>query len=114
MLIERDAFAAVDGFDEQLFLYKEDEDLCLRVRDGGGQVLYEPVVVVRHHGSVVADRQDALGKASSYYFAKHFPTGRRRRCSPPPTSGWPTFASEGASRGSVAGGEAGKPCGSRA
>ena len=72
MLIERDAFAAVDGFDEQLFLYKEDEDLCLRVREAGGQVLYEPGVVVHHHGSVVADRQDALGKASSYYFAKHF------------------------------------------
>jgi GT2 family glycosyltransferase len=76
MLIEHRAFEAVGGFDEQLFLYKEDEDLCLRVRESGGQVLYEPGVVVRHHGSVVADRQDALGRASSYYFAKHF--GNRR------------------------------------
>jgi N-acetylglucosaminyl-diphospho-decaprenol L-rhamnosyltransferase len=72
MLIERDAFEAVSGFDEQLFLYKEDEDLCLRVREAGGEVVYEPEVVVRHHGSVVADRPDALGKASNYYFAKHF------------------------------------------
>ena len=72
MLIEHHAFESVGGFDEQLFLYKEDEDLCLRVREAGGQVVYEPGVVVRHHGSVVADRADALGNASSYYFAKHF------------------------------------------
>jgi N-acetylglucosaminyl-diphospho-decaprenol L-rhamnosyltransferase len=72
LLIEREAFAGVGGFDENLFLYKEDEDLCLRVRRAGGQVIYDPGVVVRHHGSVVADRHDALTRASSYYFAKHF------------------------------------------
>jgi N-acetylglucosaminyl-diphospho-decaprenol L-rhamnosyltransferase len=72
MLIEHDAYDAADGFDEQLFLYKEDEDLCLRVREASGQVVYDPGVVVRHHGSVVADRQAQLGTASSYYFTKHF------------------------------------------
>ena len=55
MLVERAAFVAIGGFDEKLFLYKEDEDLCLRLREAGGLVVYEPGVAVRHHGSVVAD-----------------------------------------------------------
>jgi hypothetical protein len=70
--VERMAFEAVGGFDENLFLYKEDEDLCLRLRAEGGRIVYEPTVAVRHYGSVVADRQDGLQTASSYYFAKHF------------------------------------------
>jgi GT2 family glycosyltransferase len=79
LLVERAAFFEVGGFDENLFLYKEDEDLCLRLRRAGGAVLYEPDVVVRHHGSVVADRRDELARASRYYFAKHFPNRRSQR-----------------------------------
>jgi N-acetylglucosaminyl-diphospho-decaprenol L-rhamnosyltransferase len=79
LLIERAAFAGVGGFDEQLFLYKEDEDLCLRLRRVGCRVVYEPAVVVRHHGAVVADRPDALAQASSYFFAKHFPNRRSQK-----------------------------------
>lgn len=70
--LDRPAFEAVGGFDENLFLYKEDEDLCLRLRAERGRIGYDPSVVVRHHGSVVADRKDGLATASSYYFAKHF------------------------------------------
>lgn len=71
LLIERAAFAALGGFDENLFLYKEEEDLCLRLRAAGGQVIYEPAVRVRHHGSVVADHTRALAEAESYFIAKH-------------------------------------------
>jgi GT2 family glycosyltransferase len=79
MLIERAAFDRIGGFDENLFLYKEDEDLCLRLRRAGGRVIYEPSVVVRHHGSVVADRQLDLRRASAYFAAKHFPNRHSRR-----------------------------------
>lgn len=79
MLVERAAFVRIGGFDEGLFLYKEDEDLCLRLRRAGGRVIYEPSVVVRHHGSVVADRQLDLERASAYFSAKHFPNRRSRR-----------------------------------
>jgi N-acetylglucosaminyl-diphospho-decaprenol L-rhamnosyltransferase len=78
MAIERAAFAAVGGFDEQLFLYKEDEDLCLRMREAGGAVIYAPGVAMRHHGGVVADRHRELAAASSYFFAKHY-AGRPSR-----------------------------------
>jgi len=79
LLIERAAFAALGGFDENLFLYKEDEDLCLRLRRAGGHVIYEPAVVVRHHGSVVADRPEALAPSLNYFFAKHFPNRRAQK-----------------------------------
>ena len=79
MLVERAAFVAIGGFDEKLFLYKEDEDLCLRLRDAGWQVIYEPGAAVRHHGSVVADQHQELAVASNYYFAKHFRDQRSRR-----------------------------------
>jgi N-acetylglucosaminyl-diphospho-decaprenol L-rhamnosyltransferase len=79
MMIERTAFAAVGGFDTRLFLYKEDEDLCLRVRQAGGAVVYEPAVAMRHHGGVVADRHRELAAASSYFFAKHYAHRRSRK-----------------------------------
>ena len=72
MMIDRSEFTAVGGFDEQLFLYKEDEDLCLRLREAGGVVVYEPGVTVSHRGGVVADRHDELTSATSYFFAKHY------------------------------------------
>jgi GT2 family glycosyltransferase len=78
MLIERAAFVAIGGFDERLFLYKEDEDLCLRLRQAGGRIIYDPGARVMHHGSVVANRREGLARASSYYFDKHFPHRRVR------------------------------------
>ena len=79
MLVERAAFVPLGGFDEKLFLYKEDEDLCLRLREGGWQVIYEPGAAIRHQGSVVADQHQELAVASNYYFAKHFQDQRARR-----------------------------------
>jgi N-acetylglucosaminyl-diphospho-decaprenol L-rhamnosyltransferase len=79
MAVERAAFTRVGGFDENLFLYKEDEDLCLALRRDGGRVIYEPAVVLRHQGSVVADRQDGLTGASAYFFDKHYPNRGSQR-----------------------------------
>ena len=78
MVVERAAFAGLGGFDEKLFLYKEDEDLCLRLREAGGRVIYEPAVTMLHHESVVADRDQELAAASRYFFAKHY-AGRPSR-----------------------------------
>ena len=79
MLVKRADFVALGGFDENLFLYKEDEDLCLRLRGAGGQVIYEPAAAVRHRGSVVADQPVELAAASSYFFSKHFKDQLSRR-----------------------------------
>jgi GT2 family glycosyltransferase len=43
-------FDAVDGFDEKYFLHVEDVDLCWRVRQAGGAVLFHPKAEVVHLG----------------------------------------------------------------
>jgi GT2 family glycosyltransferase len=50
MLVRREAFEAVGGFDERFFLYWEDADLCRRLADHGWTVSYEPGAVVTHAG----------------------------------------------------------------
>jgi len=42
MVVRSDAFAKVDGFDERFFLHFEDIDLCIRLRAGGGTLLFDP------------------------------------------------------------------------
>jgi GT2 family glycosyltransferase len=79
LLVERAAFVALGGFDENLFLYKEDEDLCLRLRASGRRVIYEPAVVVRHRSEVVADRPRAIPEAERYFIAKHCPNRGMQR-----------------------------------
>jgi len=79
MLLDHAAFTLVRGFDEQLFLYKEEEDLCLRLRQAGYRIVYEPAVVIRHLGSVVANRSEALERSARYFVEKHFPHSRSQR-----------------------------------
>lgn len=48
MLIRRQVFDALGGFDEGFFLYWEDADLCRRARDAGWTTLYAPAAEVTH------------------------------------------------------------------
>jgi GT2 family glycosyltransferase len=51
MLVRREAFDAVGGFDERFFLYSEEVDLCLRVGRAGWKVVHSPAVTILHHGN---------------------------------------------------------------
>ena len=79
LMVRREEFAAAGGFDEGFFLYKEEEDLCLRLRHRGGRVVYVPAVAATHVGGVVAGRDPELLRTSTARFvAKHHPGLRRR------------------------------------
>ncbi|HEY4029008.1 MAG TPA: glycosyltransferase family 2 protein [Caulobacteraceae bacterium] len=52
MMIARDLFLEMGGFDERFFCYCEDVDLGYRLRLRGEPVLLAPHAVVRHEGSV--------------------------------------------------------------
>lgn len=51
LLVRRADFEAVLGFDEEFWNGYEDVDLCLRLQDRGGLMVYEPASVVVHHES---------------------------------------------------------------
>jgi len=48
MMVRKDAFTAVGGFDEHFFLYYEDVDLCARFKKAGWIVMYDPRTNVIH------------------------------------------------------------------
>ena len=49
VLMRREAFARVGGFDDRIFLYCEDVDLCWRIRHSGWSLRYVPSACIRHH-----------------------------------------------------------------
>ncbi|MEM9043700.1 MAG: glycosyltransferase family 2 protein [Pseudomonadota bacterium] len=48
LLVRRSAFEKIGGFDEKIFLYLEDDDLCLRLRECGFRLRLIPSAVVQH------------------------------------------------------------------
>jgi GT2 family glycosyltransferase len=48
LMVRRDAFRSVGGFDQSFFLYMEDVDLCRRLRADRWTIRYEPGVEVQH------------------------------------------------------------------
>ncbi len=56
MVLPREAWAAVGGFDERYFMYCEDVDLCLRLRQAGYLLVQAPVQIV-HSGQRASRRR---------------------------------------------------------
>ena len=81
LLIRREAFDAVSGFDERFFLYSEEVDLCLRVQQAGWKVVHSPAMTILHHGN--SDRpadprlQTQLAWAQVQYADKNLPAVSR-------------------------------------
>jgi N-acetylglucosaminyl-diphospho-decaprenol L-rhamnosyltransferase len=74
MLARRDMLERVGGFDEAVFLYGEDMDLCARLRAAGGLVRYEPGATVRHTEGQSAPRTSlypVLARSRALYARKH-------------------------------------------
>jgi GT2 family glycosyltransferase len=49
MMVRRELFNQLGGFDERFFMYVEDTDLCKRIHDAGKQVVYLGDLSVVHH-----------------------------------------------------------------
>jgi N-acetylglucosaminyl-diphospho-decaprenol L-rhamnosyltransferase len=67
MLVRRDRFDAIGGFDERIHMYMEDVDLCRRLRESGWQVAYEPDAVVEH----VMGHSQSTDQPRRWYAAYH-------------------------------------------
>ena len=78
MLVRREVFEELKGFDEHFFLYWEDIDFCERARQVGWNVVVAPSAPVTHQrGASLADagRKAALyDQSADRYFYKHYAT----------------------------------------
>jgi GT2 family glycosyltransferase len=81
-MVARDAFDAVGGFDPGFFLYKEEEDLFLRIRRAGGRVRYLPSVRVRHDGGVTGSRGGHMPDSATRFLHKHVRSRLQRQMMP--------------------------------
>ena len=76
MVGRREAVASVDGFDKAIFMYFEDVDICLRMKQAGWSTHYVPEARAQHvggHSSAQAfDRMLVASDRSYRYFtARH-------------------------------------------
>jgi GT2 family glycosyltransferase len=75
MMLSRQVIEQVGLFDEKLFAYFEDVDLCLRARRAGMRVVCVPTATVLHKGSASTRRDLAQGTTSPL---KHYLIARNR------------------------------------
>lgn len=76
LMMRKEVFKKIGGFDEKFFLYFEESDLCRRARQAGWQVFFQPKAKVVHFWS----KSTAKGKKTRqifqqsrfYYFKKHY------------------------------------------
>jgi N-acetylglucosaminyl-diphospho-decaprenol L-rhamnosyltransferase len=81
MLVRRDAFEQIGGFDERFFLYCEDTDLCRRLWDAGHVVRFEPAAEVSHMGGASSEPGETRAVAARsrvLYAQKHMGRARAR------------------------------------
>ncbi|HEX5760113.1 MAG TPA: glycosyltransferase, partial [Thermoanaerobaculia bacterium] len=74
-LFRREALldAAVEGevFDPRFHTFREDAELCFRLRERGWEVLYEPEATAEHRRTVVPERRAALPREVNYHSLKN-------------------------------------------
>jgi GT2 family glycosyltransferase len=76
MLIRRETFDQVGGFDERFFLYWEDADFCKRAADAGWSTWYAPAAEVVHRTARTSRHAPARSLAAFHvsafmYYWKH-------------------------------------------
>ncbi|MFF3651814.1 glycosyltransferase [Streptomyces sp. NPDC002181] len=67
MLVRRDVYDALGGFDRRLPLMRDDVDLCWRAQSAGHEVLVAPDAVMRHAEAAARERRtvDCAGRTST-------------------------------------------------
>lgn len=78
MLVRRDRFLDVGGFDEDYFLFGEDIDLCWKLHHAGGEIWYVPSAIVTHIKGASMRQAAALARREFYRSMRLFMRKRLR------------------------------------
>ena len=79
MIMEKRIFDEVNGFDENFFLYCEDEDLCRRISERGHEIVVDPSFTILHNEGYIKSRESRMltfaakhrYESSIYYLEKY-------------------------------------------
>jgi len=72
LLVRRQAWEEVGGFDEAFFMYFEDVDLCLRIRHAGWQIMYNQRVGITHLGGASEPGRWLYYQSLEHFYRKHY------------------------------------------
>jgi GT2 family glycosyltransferase len=83
MMLRREYFDALDGFDEDYFFFLEETDLAVKMRQAGWQILHEPRAKAIHLQGATADIAPPSARIEFYrsryiFFGKHYGSGATR------------------------------------
>ncbi len=73
ILVRKEVFKKIGGFDENFFLYFEENDLCQRIKKQCGKIVYFPEAEIIHFGgksTVDIEESSKIFKKSRFYFSK--------------------------------------------
>jgi N-acetylglucosaminyl-diphospho-decaprenol L-rhamnosyltransferase len=70
LFCRRKAFEAVNGFDPEIFLYHEDDDLSLRLKATCGPLMFVHSAMVMHQEGRSSPRSPEIAKIKSYHLAR--------------------------------------------
>ena len=70
MMMRKEVFEKVGGFDEQFFMYGEDLDLCYRIQKAGVKVFYVHSTQIIHYKGE-STRRSSLDETKVFYSAMH-------------------------------------------
>lgn len=77
LFVRKDIYEQLGGFDEKFFMYFEDSDLCLRIKEAGMKILYYPEIKIIHlRGASSSKNTEPFIKrqyrmSQLYYYHKH-------------------------------------------
>lgn len=78
LLVRRQAVEAVGLLDENIYIYFEDNDWCLRIRQAGWKIYYNPQVSIIHFGGQSISKnpnpaaRNAYYNSLKYFYSKHY------------------------------------------
>ena len=76
LMVKKTIFSQIGGFDKNIFLYFEENDLCLRIKKLGHKVVYLPQANIIHYGGGSTQDSDhnelTFRQSRKYYFNKHY------------------------------------------
>lgn len=76
-IIKKSVFEEVGMFDENIFMYWEDVDLCKRVKTNGYEIIFDPSSSIIHYGGGSSDKVKEFSmikdiESRFYYFKKYY------------------------------------------